>query len=85
MNRMSITSAALIHGAPKIMLHALDSNEHLVQLPLVPRSWLSMAQAAGETLAEFLAPAPNGLVGNDNSAFSQKHLDIPQIEAEHMV
>jgi hypothetical protein len=44
-----------------------------------------VAQAVGETLAEFPALAPNGLIGNDNSAFSQKHLDIPQAEAEHLV
>jgi hypothetical protein len=52
---------------------------------LLPRSWPSVAQAVGETLVEFLAPAPNGLIGNDNSAFTQKHLDIPQAEAEHLV
>ena len=76
-------NAVLIHSAPKIMLHALDPNEHLVQVPLVPRSWPSVAQAVGETLAEFLAPAPHGLIGDDKPTFSQKHLDIPQ--AEHMV
>ena len=27
--------AVLIHGAPKIVLHALDPDEHLIQVPLV--------------------------------------------------
>ncbi len=50
-----------------------------------PWSWPSVAQAVGETLAEFPALAPNGLTGNDNSAFTQKHHDIRQAEAEHLV
>jgi hypothetical protein len=29
-------NAVLIHGVPKIMRHALDTNEHLVQVPLAP-------------------------------------------------
>ena len=78
-------NAVLIHGAPKIVLHALDPDEHLVQVPLVPGPWPSAAQAVGKAPAEFLAPAPNGLIGDDNATFSQKQLDIPQAEAEHMV
>jgi hypothetical protein len=30
--------AVLIHGTPQIMLHALDPDEHLIHVPLVPRS-----------------------------------------------
>src|ERR1700692_1522970 len=50
--------AVLIHGTPKIVLHSLDPHEYLVQVPLIPRSWPTAAQAFGEALAEFLAPAP---------------------------
>ena len=32
-------NAILIHGAPQITLHALDPDEHLVQVPLVPGPW----------------------------------------------
>jgi hypothetical protein len=49
--------AILIHGAPKIVLHTLDPDEHLVQVPLISRPWPSVAQAVGKVLAEFLAPA----------------------------
>ena len=78
-------NAILIHGAPEIVLHTLDPDEHLVHVPLVPRPWPAAAQAVGKALAEFLAPAPNGLIGDDNATLSQKQLDIPQAEAEHMV
>src|ERR1700676_4791863 len=78
-------NAVLIHGAPKIVLRALDPAEHLVQVPFVPRSWPPAAKTVGKTLAEFLAPAPNGLVGDHNAPLSQEQLDIAQAEAEHMV
>jgi hypothetical protein len=41
-------------------------------VPLIPGSWPAAAQAASKALAEFLAPAPNGLVGDDNAPLSQK-------------
>jgi hypothetical protein len=70
-------NAVLIHAAPKIVLHALDPDEHLVQVPLVPGPWPSAAQAVGKAPAEFLAPAPNSLIGDDNATVSQEQLDIP--------
>ena len=78
-------NAILIHGAPQITLHALDPDEHLVHVPLVAGSRPSAAQAVSKALAEFLAPAPNGLIGDDDATFSQEQLNIPQAEAEHMV
>jgi hypothetical protein len=44
-----------------------------------------MAQAAGKRLAELLAPAPHGLIGDDDAPLSQKQLDVPQAEAEHVI
>ena len=78
-------NAGLIHGAPKIVLHAPDPDEHLVQVPPARGPWPSAAQAAGKAPAELLAPAPNSLIGDHNATFSQEQLDIPQAEAEHMV
>ena len=77
-------NAGLIHAAPKMVLHALDPDEHLVQVPPVPGPWPSAAQAVGKAPAELPAPAPNSLIGDDNATFSQEQLDIPQAEAEHM-
>jgi hypothetical protein len=78
-------NAILIHGAPEIMLHALDTDEDLVHVPLVAGSWPAASQAVGETRGEFLAPASHRLVGNDDTAFSQDQLDIAQAEAEHVI
>ena len=77
--------AILIDGAPEIMLHALDPDEDLVHVPLVPWPWPAASQAVGETRAEFLAPASHRLVGDDDAALSQDQLNIPQAEAEHVV
>ena len=54
-------------------------------MPFVPWSRTTAAQAFGEALAKFLAPASNGLIGSDNAPFGQDQLDIPRAEAEHMV
>jgi hypothetical protein len=77
--------AILIHGAPKIVLHTLDPDEHLVQVPLIPRPLPSVAQAVGKALAEFLAPPPHRLIGDGNTTLGQEQLDISQAEAEHIV
>ena len=66
-------NAVLIHGAPKIVLHALDPDEHLVQVPPVPGPWPAAAQAVGKAPAELLAPAPNSLIG-DNTPRSARLL-----------
>ena len=77
--------AVLIHGTPQIMLHALDPDEHLIHVPLVPWSWSAASQAICEGLAKLLAPPTNGLIRDDNATFSQKQLDIPKADAEHVV
>jgi hypothetical protein len=41
----------LIDGSAEIVLHALTPNEHLIKVPLVPRSW----PAATQTISEILA------------------------------
>ena len=78
-------NAVLIHGTPEIVLHALDPDEHLVHVPLDPGSWSAASQAVCERLAKLLAPPTNRLIRDDSAAFSQKHLNIPQNEAEHMI
>ena len=68
--------AVLIHGAPKIVLHALNPDEHLIHVPLIPGSWSTPPNAFGEAFAEFPAPAPNGLIGDDDAALGQQELNI---------
>ncbi len=69
--------AVLIDGTPQIMLHALDPDEHLIDVPLVPGSWSAAADAFCEGLAKLRAPPSNRLIGDDNTTLSQKQLDIP--------
>jgi hypothetical protein len=75
----------LIDGTPEIVLHTLDPDEDLVQVPLVPWSWPAPSQAVSETAGEFLAPASDRLVGHDDAALSQDQLNIPQAVAEHVL
>ena len=78
-------NAVLIHRTPKVMLHALDPDEHLIKVPLVTGPRTAAAQSAREGLAELLAPTPNRLVGEDHAPFKQKQLNIPQAEAENVI
>src|ERR1700753_3922068 len=53
LNEDAAHDAVLIHGTPKIMLLALDPDEHLIEVPLVSRPRTAAAQAVGKALAEF--------------------------------
>jgi hypothetical protein len=75
----------LVHRAPKIMLDALDPNEHLIEMPLVTGPRTTAAQAVGKAFAKFLAPTSNGLIGDDNVPLSQQQLNISKAESEQMV
>ena len=39
--------AVLVHGTPKIVLHAPNPDEHLIEVPLVSGPWTSAAGAGG--------------------------------------
>ena len=69
-------NALPIDGTPEILLHASDSDEDFVQVPLVPWPRPVAAQAVSETRTEFLAPASHRLVGDDDTAFRRYQLDI---------
>src|SRR6516165_2524929 len=43
------------------------------------------AQAIGESPAEFVAPSPHCLIGDDNAPLSQKQFDVTQAEAEQVI
>ena len=75
----------LIDCAPEVALHALDPDEHLIEVPLVSWPRPAAAQAIGEIRAEFLAPPSHRFVGDDNAALSQDQLHIAQAEAEYVV
>jgi len=68
-----------------MVLHASDSDEDLVHVPLVPWPRPAAAQAVSETRAQFLAPALYHLVRDHDAALSHEQLDVPQAEAEQVV
>jgi hypothetical protein len=39
----------------------------------------------GETRGKFVAPTSHRLIGDDDAARSEDHLNIPQTQAEHVV
>jgi hypothetical protein len=49
----------LVHRPPQIMPLAVDLDEHLVKVPLVPGAWLASARPVGVGLAKLLAPGPD--------------------------
>ena len=77
--------AVLIHGTPQILLLAVDSNEDLIQVPVVAQPSLSSLQFPSIVRTELLTPLPDRLIGHDDSALGEKILDIPEAQAEAMV
>ena len=72
-------NAILIDGAPKIMLHTQDPDEHLIEVPLISGSWSTTSQTIGEIRPEFLPPAPYRLVGDVDATLCQEQLTIRQL------
>jgi hypothetical protein len=75
----------LIHGTPKILLPAIDSDEELVQIPGIPETTLVLLQTFGLVGSEFPAPAPDRFVRNSDSAFGQQIFRIPKAQTEAMI
>jgi hypothetical protein len=72
--------SVLIHGTPQILLFAVDSNEDLIQMPLVAQPSLSALQFASIDRAELLAPLPDRLLQHDDSPLGKKILDISEAQ-----
>jgi hypothetical protein len=75
----------LIHGAPEILLLAVDSNEDFVQVPNIAKAALTPLQFSGIVRTELLTPESNRFIRDDDSAFGEKILDISEAQAETMV
>jgi hypothetical protein len=70
----------LIDGPPEIVPLALDVYEQLVQVPDVSPSTLPKSEGTSVVQSELLTPLPNGLVGDDNSAFCKEVLDVSEAQ-----
>jgi hypothetical protein len=72
--------AVLIDGAPKSMLLAVDRNHDLVKMPLVAKPRRTPADFVSDVASEFLGPAPNRFMTDNDAARGQKIFDHPQAE-----
>jgi len=75
----------LIHGTPKILLLAVDSDEEFVQIPSITEASLFLLKTSGIVGSEFPAPLANGFVRNNYSAFGQKIFHITEAQTEAMI
>jgi hypothetical protein len=74
----------LIHGTPKILLPAVDSDEEFVQMPGITEASLFLLKTSGIVRSEFPAP-PDRFIRNNDSAFGQKIFDITEAQTEAMI
>jgi hypothetical protein len=77
--------AVLIHRPPQVLGLAVDLDEYLIEVPLVPWPGPSAAQSIGVGLAERSAPLPNCLVGNHDPALQHHLLDVTEAQRETVV
>ena len=77
--------AVLIHGTPQVMPCPMDSEKHLVQVPLVARPRTPAPELIGIGLSKFPAPLPDRFVGDDDATGEQQLFDIPVAEAKAVV
>ena len=75
----------LIHGTPKILLLAVDSDEEFVQIPGITEASLFLLKTSGIVGSEFPAPLADGLVRNNYPAFGQKIFNITEAQTEAMI
>lgn len=71
----------LVRRTPEIVLHPIDPDEHLVEVPCV----CAPGSLSGEVPAELPAPMADALVGHGHASFGQDQLDVPPTEAEHAI
>ena len=74
--------AVLVDRAPQVLLCAVDLDEHLIEVPFVAGPRAPPAQLVGVGLPELGAPAPDRLVGDDDTAFEHQLLDLTEAERE---
>ena len=72
LNQSVNDEAVLINGAPKPMLFAIDGDDDLIEMPLVAELGRASPDAIREFPPEFLGPAPDGFMANDNPARCKK-------------
>ena len=72
----------LVHCAPEIAQHAVDSQEYFIEMPGGARLGPTSPELAGELSAELEAPPPHTLAGDDDALLSQDQLHVAPAQAE---
>ena len=63
---------------------SVDSKEDFVQVPNIPEAALTPLEFSGIVGTERLTPASDGFIRDDDSAFGDKVLDVPEAQSETM-
>ena len=77
--------AILIHCSPEVKLLTLNLHEDFINMPSVTQSTPLTSDRAGVFRSKLETPEADGLVGDDDLAFSQQILDISKAQGESMV
>jgi len=72
----------LIHRPPQIIALALDRQQDLVEMPLIPRLSPSVSKLIGIGLAKLAAPLPDRFVGHDDPTGKQELFRVAVAETE---
>ena len=75
----------LVYGAPQIVPLPSGIHEDLVQLPYISQATAAMSEGSRELRAELPRPLANSLVGDENTTFGQKVLDVSETQTESVI
>jgi len=74
-----------VYCAPEPMLHAIDRNHDLIEVPLVIRPWPVAADATSKMQPETIDPDTDRSAAYNHATFGKKILDIRRAQSEPMV
>jgi hypothetical protein len=74
--------AVLIHGPPQPVLLTGNGDYTLVEMPDVVAGWSLAPEAAGVVRAELQSPAPDSLIGDDDTTLEQHLLNQTKAQRE---
>jgi hypothetical protein len=74
--------AMLIDRSPEVVPLAIDSEKHLVQVPLIATARATTAQFIDVGLTELQAPLAHGFVGEHDASLGHELFDVAKTEGE---
>ena len=74
-----------IYCAPQSMLHAVDRDHNLIQIPFVVRPRPVTSDTGGKMGTEMIDPKPNCFPADNHAPFGKQILDICRAQREPMV